>query len=89
MYDIGNDKWRWKCLKFTSTKFHFTTVENREIINIDFTSNFHCKCQTTSNFHLGDSKLRFKCLTEESTLSKSFNSIAEKNDSFMNTTDQK
>ena len=45
--------------------------------------------KSTSNFHLGDSKLGFKCLTEESTLNKSFNSIAEKNDSFMNTTDQK
>ena len=40
--------------------------------------NFHYKCQTTSNFDLGDSKLRFQYLTKESNLDKSFNNIIEK-----------
>ena len=38
--------------------FHYSRGE--EIIKNGFNSNFHCKCQTTSNFDSGDSKFRFK-----------------------------
>ena len=87
--DIENDKWRWECLTCTSIKFPFTTVDNKEIIKNGFNSNFHSKCQTTSNSNVWDSKFRFKYLTEESNLDKSFNDIIEENDTFMNTIDHK
>ena len=86
VHDIGKDKWRWECLTCTSDKFHFTVVEDKEIKPSGFNSHFHCKCQTTSNFDLiKDSEFRFKYLTEESNLDKSFNNILEENDTFMNT----
>ena len=53
-----------------------------------FISNFHCKCQETSNLDFGDLKFRFKYFSEESNLSKSFNNNIEENDTFMNTFDQ-
>ena len=89
MHDIGKDEWEWVCLTCTSEKFLFTTVEDKEIIKNGFKSNFHCKCQTTSNFDLGDSKFRFQYLTEKYNLDKSFNNTIEENDTFMNTFDQK
>ena len=58
--DVGKDKWGWECLTCTSKKLPFTTVEDKGIIKNGFNSNFHCKCQATSNFDLGDSKFRFK-----------------------------
>ena len=73
----------------TSKKFPFTTVEDKEIIKNGFNPNFHCKCQTTSDFDFGNSKFRFKYLTEESNLDESFNNIIEENDAFMNTFNQK
>ena len=42
-----------------------------------------------SNFDLGDSKLRFQYLTEESNSDKSINNITEKNNTFLNTFDRK
>ena len=60
IHEIGKDKWEWECLTYTSKKFLFTIVEDKEIIKNSFNSNFHCKCQTTANFDLGDSKFRFK-----------------------------
>ena len=89
IHDIGKDKWGWECLTCTSEKFPFTTVEDKEIIKNGFNSSFHYKCQTTSNFDLGDSKFRFKYLSEESNLDKSFKNNIEENDTFMNTFDQK
>ena len=99
IHDTRKDKWGWECLTCTSKKFPFTTVKDKEIIKNGFNSNFHCKCQTipnfdckcqtTSNFDFGDSIFRFKYLTGESNLDKSFNNIIEENDTFMNTSDQK
>ena len=60
VHDTGKDKWGWECLTCTSKKFPFTTVEDKEITKNSFSSNFHCKCQTTSNFELGGFKFRFK-----------------------------
>ena len=70
IHGIGKDKWGWEYLTCTSEKFPFTTVEDKEIIKNGFNSSFHYKCQTTSNFDLGDSKFRFKYLSEESNLDK-------------------
>ena len=68
--------------------FPFTTVEGKEIIKNCF-HNFHCKCQTNSNFSLGDSKFKSKCLTEKCNLDESFNNIIEESDVFMSSFDQK
>ena len=54
IYDIGKDKWRWKCLTGASTNFLFTAVEDKVILKNGFNSNLHCKRQR--NFDLGDSE---------------------------------
>ena len=72
----------------SSKKFPFTTVEDKQIKKNGVNSDFHCKFRATSNFDLGDPKFRFKYLTEESNLDKSFiNNIIEENDTFINTFD--
>ena len=67
--------------------FHSSRIQgNYENI---FNSNFYCESQTTSNFDLGDSKISFQYLTEESNLDKSFNKIIEESGTFKNTIYQK
>ena len=46
IHDIVEDKWGWECPTYTSGRFPFTTVEDKEIIKNSLNSNFHCKCQT-------------------------------------------
>ena len=66
--------------------FHYSRGQGNKKNGVN--SDFHCKCQATSNFDLGDPKFRFKYLTEESNLDKSFiNKIIEENDAFINTFD--
>ena len=75
IHDSRKDKWRWEWLIYTSIKVPFTAVEEKKITKNGFNSKFHRKYQTASNFDVVDSKFRFKYLTEESNLDKSFNLI--------------
>ena len=75
IHDSRKDKWRWEWLIYTSIKVPVTAVEEKKITKNGFNSKFHRKYQTASNFDVVDSKFRFKYLTEESNLDKSFNLI--------------
>ena len=82
--DLFKRKTEWECPFCMQQKFPFHLVNDKVLVKESFNSNFNCKCKTTSDYCLGNSKYIFKYKKDCTNKDTSFANTVDINDQILN-----
>ena len=73
----------WECVTCLKEKFPLNSLDNREIVQEGFNSNFDSKCQNASSYSIGQEEFVFKYQSGDTIRQKQYSSVIDKSDNMI------